>query len=79
MMRLNKIQIIKRQRPLNDDEKFELKNLLKSETTDETKLGILILLDAHIEAELTFERLAKEQQEVFSNYPIFKFYKEERS
>lgn len=79
MMRLNKIQIIKRRRPLNDDEKFELKNLLKSEITDETKLGILILLDAHIEAELTFERLAKEQQEVFSNYPIFKFYKDKRS
>lgn len=79
MMRLNKIQIIKRQRPLNDDEKFELKNLLKSEITDETKLGILILLDAHIEAELVFERLTKEQQEVFSDYPIFKFYKEERS
>ncbi len=79
MMQLNKLQIIKRQRLLNDNEKLELKKLLKSEITDETKLGILILLDAYMEAELTFEKLDKEQQEVFSNYPIFKFYKENHS
>lgn len=54
-----------RQYPLNDNERFELKNLLESEITGETKISILILLDAHIETELTFEQLVKEHQKVF--------------
>lgn len=72
---LNRLQIIKRKRPLSTEEKQQLFEILKEHhTTDETKLGVFLLLEAESDAKITFEKLSTEQKKAFSEYPIYHFF-----
>ena len=77
VIRLNELQIIKRERELNLFEIDELKNIIKTNKTDfEIIIGAYILLDACTEAVLKISELPEEKREMFLEYPICKFMKE---
>lgn len=75
---INKFQVIKRKRKLNDNEIFQLldikTNLIKDEDTQE-KYEILtavnILLESHTEAEVYLNKLNEQKKEYFIKYPIY--------
>jgi len=70
---LNRLQIVKRSRDLNDAELLELNHIV--DTTDESSVrcGAYILLDDYINAQRSFEELNEKQQEEFVTYPIYHF------
>lgn len=71
---VNKYQIIKRQRPLNEAESQELDTHLQSdETTKILKAGICLLLERKALFEELFNSLKENEQTEMKNYPIWKF------
>lgn len=71
---VNKYQIIKRQRPLNEAESQELDTYLQSdETTKILKAGICLLLERKELFEELFNSLQENEQTEMKNYPIWKF------
>ena len=71
---VNKYQIIKRQRPLNEAERQELDTYLQSdETTKILKAGICLLLERKELFEELFNSLQENEQTEMKNYPIWKF------
>lgn len=71
---VNKYQITKRQRPLNEAESQELDTYLQSdETTGIIKAGICLLLDRKELFEELFNSLQENEQTEMKNYPIWKF------
>lgn len=71
---VNKYQITKRQRPLNEDECQELDTYLQSdETTGILKAGICLLLERKELFEELFNSLQENEQTEMKNYPIWKF------
>lgn len=71
---VNKYQIIKRQRPLNEAESQELDTHLQSdETTKILKAGICLLLERKALFEDLFNSLKENEQTEMKNYPIWKF------
>ena len=73
---MNEIQINKRRRELEDEEKAELEALLCDEKIDITmKLGICLLLDKRDEAMAIFDTLSEEDQKTMMGYPIWRFAK----
>lgn len=74
----NKMQIIKRQRELSENEIKILNDLYVDPSVNDTvKFGILLLLGKHSESDVLFETLTKEDQESIKGYPIWKFHKDE--
>lgn len=70
---LNKFQITKRKRKLNDEENEKLYELIETpNSAEEIKLGAYILLDNSIMAKRYFEKLSESQKEEFIKYPIYK-------
>lgn len=72
---LNKLQIVKRTRELSDDEKYQLNELIENSKNENAIVGAYLLLDNKLSAKKHFERLSKEEQNQFMNYPIYKFFK----
>ncbi len=73
---LNKLQVIKRDRELNDEEIADLLRIIESISQDEEVLvGAYLLLDDMPAAKIHYERLDKERQAVVMQYPIAKFLK----
>lgn len=71
---INKLQIVKRLRPLNIDEVKELFGIIESPTTSEDVLVCAyLLLDQKPIAELHFNNLDKDRQEEFKQFPIYHF------
>lgn len=74
---INKLQIVKRLRPLNIDEVKELFGIIESPTTSEDVLVCAyLLLDQKLIAELHFNNLDKDRQEEFKQFPIYHFWEE---
>ncbi|MCL2561587.1 MAG: DUF4365 domain-containing protein [Rikenellaceae bacterium] len=72
---LNYLQIIKRERSLNKDEKRQLSIMSEdSNATEQEKVGAYLLLDNQISAEIHFEKIKPEEQELFRTFPIYKFW-----
>lgn len=72
---LNNLQIIKRERELNRNEKVQLIEICEdADATEFEKVGAHLLLDNQISAEIHFNRLSEIDQENFKTYPIFKFW-----
>jgi hypothetical protein len=70
---INYLQIIKRERTLNDQEKQQLFMLLEENRADEGILiGIYLLLDNTTMAMQHFQQLSQEVQEEFAGFPIYK-------
>ena len=73
---LNKLQIVKRLRSLNDDEEKELINIIeKPNVREDVLVGAYLLLDQQAAAKIHFNKLDKEQQDILKGYPIFYFWK----
>lgn len=71
---VNKYQITKRQRPLNEVECQELDTYLQSdETTGILKVGICLLLERKELFEELFNSLQENEKVEMKNYPIWKF------
>jgi len=72
---INKLQIVKRLRPLDIDEVKELFIIIESPNTSEDVLvGAYLLLDQKPIAELHFNNLDSERQEEFKQFPIYHFW-----
>ncbi len=70
---INKLQIIKRIRNLNEAEKDELYKIKENENDDMIQCGIAILLDNLSDFERHFNKL--ENKEEFENFPIYNLMK----
>ena len=73
--RLNLLQCIKRQRELTDEEILILSDLLGNDD-EQIRLGANILLENKIVVQKQFNDLDKDKQDLFMQYPIFRFYRE---
>ena len=72
---INKLQIVKRQRPFVDDEIKELEKLNALEEIDDPmKFAILLLMDKTQDAKALFESFTDEIQSSIKRYPIWRFY-----
>ncbi|NDV97551.1 hypothetical protein D0T84_22070 [Dysgonomonas sp. 521] len=70
---LNKLQIIKRERDFNEEEKSQLVELTENSNI-ECKLAANILLGYKDAAKIYFNKLTPEEQKVFKSFPIYRFY-----
>lgn len=74
--KLNLLQAIKRKRLLEDEEKQYLRMLVESKPGDEAiYVGAYLLLDDLETAKKHYERMEKNKQESFRNFPIYNFFK----
>ena len=72
---LNYFQVIKRKRSLKKEEIIKLHELIeKNDISEDIKVGAYLLLDNQIAAEMHFEKMSKEQQDLFKTFPIYKFW-----
>ena len=73
---VNKMQILKRQRGLKDDEKHELEEMLNSsEMDDAVKVSICLLLERNEEADELFTILSDDDKKRIKEFPIWRYYK----
>ena len=73
---INRMQIVKRQRDLSEEEKKELESMLVNvEMEKPLKIGVLLLLDRQKEAKEIFEFLSEEDKKTMREYPIWRFAK----
>lgn len=72
---LNRLQIIKRERDFNEEEKAQLIQLTENSNI-ECKLAANILLGYKDAAKIYFNKLTNAEQVNFKSFPIYKFYKE---
>lgn len=71
-VRLNELQIIKRERTLNVAEKAELYKIISDAKDNiEIQIGAYILLDEADEAKKLLNNLSEERQQIFMEYPIY--------
>ena len=69
---LNMLQVAKRKRELTLDEVRYLINLTESDTANrEVKVGAYILLGNSIATQVHLEKMGKEEQQRFKEYPIY--------
>lgn len=77
---LNKLQVVKRRRELNIDEVGLLYELVESKGISEAYIvGAYLLLDQQRAAEIHFKKLNSEEQEEFRKYPIYRYWKTDKS
>ena len=75
---LNKMQIIKRTRPLNTEERKLIMNIIKDESQKDIILaGAHLLLDNYDMAEIYYEKLEPKLKDEFRSFPIYHFWKSE--
>ena len=72
VLKLNRLQIVKRRRPLVFAEKTELSELARDKSPH-IRCAAFLLLDENREAQKCFEELSPENQEQFLSYPISHF------
>jgi len=71
---LNKLQTIKRTRPLCEDEENQLYELIQQTDADDILVGAYLLLDIQKLADRHFNLLDCSQQEAFKQLPIYHFW-----
>lgn len=73
---LNKLQIIKRLRKLNNEEKEKIYEILENkDINDEIRFGSYVLLEQKVAAKRYFEKLNEKSKKEFINYPIYNLWK----
>lgn len=73
---INKFQIIKRSRSLDENEKEELRNILvKLSDEKELTVAAYLLLDQKEAAKIKFSTFSEDEKETFKNFPISYFFK----
>lgn len=73
--KINKLQIIKRNRKLSMDEKDTLYKIRKDEEDCMVQCAVAILLDNKSDFERYFDMLNEEQRKNFIGFPIYNIYK----
>lgn len=68
---INRLQICKRQRALNKEEKSELLKIRNTTDNNQMLCAISILLDNISDYEYYYDKLTDEEKTTFSNYPIY--------
>lgn len=77
LLLLNYYQTIKRMRDLEEEEIKELLQIIESDAEqEEIYTGAYLLLDNQEAATIHFNKMSEEEQEMFRNYPIFRFWNE---
>lgn len=77
---LNRLQTIKRQRNLSDDERESLYDMAESEKTrEDARVGAYLLLEQQTLANRHFKKLPDNIQRQFVQYPIYHFWKAEET
>lgn len=72
---LNYLQILKRERELNVDERNQLLDIIEDSNTDMISIvAANLLLDNQLAAERHFNKLDNNSQEVFKSFPIYRFW-----
>ena len=72
---INRLQILKRKRPLTHAEKEQIIAMSEREhSNDELKLCCALLLDDQMKASYHYKKLSTEMQEFYKALPIFKYY-----
>lgn len=79
IIKINKYQILRRERKLFFSEKQELYKIIEQTQVITYKIGAFILLDEQGEARALLESMQQEAKNEFMTYPIFKFYSEEET
>lgn len=75
---LNLLQVIKRTRKLNEEEiKTLYKIAAEKDVQDSTMVGVYLLLDQQVPAEMFFAKMAPNEQTEFMKYPIYYFWKKD--
>lgn len=76
---INKLQIVKRSRPLNEKELLQLSEIIEdTEQSESAKVGAYLLMDNQLLAQKHFSLLSDSEQDEFRDYPIYKrFWKSE--
>jgi len=75
---LNALQTIKRYRDFNNDEIRILYSMVENKDTREDSIvGAYLLLGQQQAAEMHFEKMSEEEQNIFKEYPIYNFWKTE--
>lgn len=73
---INFLQIVRRERELTFAEKQELGNIISDTDDIGYKAGAFILLNEFEEATKLLSEMSDEKQQEFSEYPVYRFYKE---
>ena len=73
IMTLNRLQIIRRRRQLNDSETLQLNEIRKKSAINSIKCGASILLGKMEIAQKFFEKMSENEKEAFLDYPICYF------
>lgn len=71
---INKYQIIKRRRPLTEEEKNIIIELSESDIQEDCKTACCLLLDNQSSADYHFKKIPEENKEFFKSLPIYKFW-----
>lgn len=79
VIKINKYQILRRERKLFFSEKQELYKIIEQTQEVTCKIGAFILLDEQDEAQMLLETMQHKEKDEFMTYPIFKFYSKEKS
>ena len=73
---VNKMQILKRQRGLEEEEKRELEEMLnRGEMDDAVKVSICLLLERNEETDDLFAILSDDDKKRIKEFPIWRYYK----
>lgn len=73
---INYLQVIKRERELILDEISQLVEIAESANDNNMyKVAVYLLLDNQKVAQIHFNKMTKEQQNLFKTYPLYKFWK----
>ena len=73
---LNKLQVIKRLRKLNDEEKDKIYEILENkDINSEIRFGSYVLLEQKVAAKRYFEKLNEKSKKELINYPIYNLWK----
>ena len=73
-MEINKLQIMRRERPLTFNEKQVLYHIAASSNNNMCRIGAFILLDEQLEAEYLLGAMSQNEKNEFMSFPIFHFY-----
>ena len=72
---INKMQILKRQRELSNEELLQLEQILKNDKIEvPIKVAVNLLLGNHKEVDELFATLSDEDRNAMLAFPIWKFY-----
>lgn len=75
---LNLLQVIKRMRKLNEEEIKTLYNITsEQDVQNSTMVGVYLLLDQQVPAEMFFAKMEPNEQTEFMKYPIYHFWKKD--